>query len=388
MASETVNPASRRALLTAGLGGLVAFVAGALGRPAPIRATDGDTVLVGSGFEATSETFFYNTTNSNNVLSASSINTESGIGVWGNSTSYFGVHGTSSTGTGVSGYSAVSGTGVTGSSVSGEGIHGSSSSESLAAVVGHSSNRSTGLLGASLAPAQPVPAARAQTGVYGYAPDLDPVTKGVVGESVYGTGVFGTSPGVAGVHGESTAGDGVRATSESGVGVRASSNSDIGVLGQSASSTNPATVGKSNDSSTGVFGYSSTGSDLPAAPAKTGVYGYAAQDANARGVTGQSTSGVGLYGLATTGYALRTNGRVKLDKSAGSTTITAGTKSKTVTPGVDVTTSSVILATLQGSAGGTTNVHRVAINATANTFTIYLTANATVNVKVGWILLS
>ena len=62
--------------------------------------------------------------------------------------------------------------------------------------------------------------------------------------------------------------------------------------------------------------------------------------------------------------------------------------SKTVTPGVDLTASSVVLATLQGTAGGTTNVHRVAINATTNTFTIYLTANATASVKVGWILLS
>jgi hypothetical protein len=47
-----------------------------------------------------------------------------------------------------------------------------------------------------------------------------------------------------------------------------------------------------------------------------------------------------------------------------------------------------VVATLQGSAGGTTTVHRVAINATADTFTIYLTANASVNVKVAWLLLS
>jgi hypothetical protein len=44
----------------------------------------------------------------------------------------------------------------------------------------------------------------------------------------------------------------------------------------------------------------------------------------------------------------------------------------------------VVVATLQGSAGGTTNVHRVVVDATANTFRIYLTANATVSVKVGW----
>jgi hypothetical protein len=376
MALETVTPASRRALLTAGLGGLVAFVAGALGRPAPTRATNGDAVLVGNGYEATSETFFYNTTNSANVLSASSSNSESGIGIWGNSVSYFGVHGTSSTGTGVSGYSAVSGTGVNGSSVSGEGIHGSSSSSSFAAVVGHSSNRSTGLLGASLAPAQPLPAARAHTGVFGYAPDFNPATKGVEGETIYGTGVVGGS------------------------------TEGVGVLGTSDSTYKPAVQGRADGANTGVYG---TSGPLPeTTPNKTGVYGYAGQDANARGVTGQSTSGRGvngiattgsavygaattgngLYGLATTGYALRTSGKVRLEKSGGTTTIAAGTKSATVTPGIDLTPSSAVMATLQGSAGGTTTVHRVAINATADTFTIYLTANATVNVKVGWILLS
>ena len=41
-----------------------------------------------------------------------------------------------------------------------------------------------------------------------------------------------------------------------------------------------------------------------AAPkAKTGVYGYAAQDSSARGVIGETTSGHGLHGIATTGYA-------------------------------------------------------------------------------------
>jgi hypothetical protein len=156
-------------------------------------------------------------------------------------------------------------------------------------------------------------------------------------------------------------------------------------------------VGLASGGNAGVFGYSGAGA-APATPAKTGVYGSATQDANARGVTGQSTAGrgingiaptgVALYGLATTGYALRTNGKVRLDKSAGKATIAAGTNSVTVTPGVDLTTSTTVLATLQGSAGGTTTVHRLAVDANADTFRIYLTANATANAKVGWILLS
>ena len=364
MALATVTPPSRRALLTAGLGGLVALVAGALGRPAPVRAADGDPVLVGNGYEATAETFFYNLTNSSTVLSAN--NTQSGIGMWGNSSSYFGVQGTSSTGTGVNGYSAVSGTGVNGSSVSGEGIHGSSSSSSVAAVVGHSSNRSTGLLGASLAPAEPLPAARAQTGVFGYAPDFDPATKGVVGETVYGTGVVGGS------------------------------TEGVGVLGTSDSTYKPAVQGRADGGNTGVYG---TSGPLPeTTPNKTGVYGYAGQDANARGVTGQSTAGQGLrgeattgtgvYAVATTGTALRAEGAVRF-KTSGLATIATGTRSVVVTPaGLDLTSSTKILALLQGDAGGSTVVQRVAINATANTFTIYLTANSVRAVRVSWFVIS
>jgi hypothetical protein len=62
---------------------------------------------------------------------------------------------------------------------------------------------------------------------------------------------------------------------------------------------------------TGVYGYSSGNVDGPTAPAKTGVYGYAIQDANARGITGESTAGRGVNGLATTGtgvYGKATDG--------------------------------------------------------------------------------
>ena len=155
----------------------------------------------------------------------------------------------------------------------------------------------------------------------------------------------------------------------------------------------------------------------PAPPAKTGVYGYAAQDANASGVMGSTTLGRGVLGLATTGNgvfglantgigargwsttgtalyastsgpkigtALRAIGRVKFDNCAGVATIASGHNSVTVTPGSDMLATSAVVATLMGSAGGTTTVHRVIVNATADTFTIYLTANTTVAVTVGW----
>jgi hypothetical protein len=142
--------------------------------------------------------------------------------------------------------------------------------------------------------------------------------------SLGGTAVYASSGSFTGVYGNSTSHYGVYGASGSGTGVRGSA----GVA--------PAT----------------------SAPAKTGVYGYATQDANARGVTGQSTSGRGLngvattgvavYGIATTGYALRTSGKVRLEKSGGTTTIAAGTKSTTVTPGIDLTPSSAVMGHAAG----------------------------------------
>jgi hypothetical protein len=160
--------------------------------------------------------------------------------------------------------------------------------------------------------------------------------------------------------------------------------------------------GRSTGNGTGIYGWSQLiGTEFGfEPPAKTGVHGRAIQDASSRGVTGETTAGRGVNGVATTGaagyfattdprkgYALRAVGRVKLDKCAGVTTIVAGTKSKTVTPGIDVVATAAVVATLQGSPGGTTTVQRVSLSPTADTFTIYLTANTTADVKVAWIIL-
>jgi hypothetical protein len=191
-------------------------------------------------------------------------------------------------------------------------------------------------------------------------------------------------------------------SSASGIGVGGFSNTWRGVAGESGSDV-------------GVFGYSSTGTGVVgqadntsfATKAKTGVYGKATLDANSRaiwgtayagrgvfgeatsglGVRGFAQSGVGLSGEATTGYALRTTGRVRFDQSAGSATIAAGTSTKIVTPGVDLTSTSTVVATLNGDPGSAAAVKWVGINTTANTFTIYLTANAGVSVKVSWLVL-
>jgi hypothetical protein len=163
-------------------------------------------------------------------------------------------------------------------------------------------------------------------------------------------------------------------------------------------------TGVEGEGPTGVHGHVGT---VPAPRAKTGVHGVATTDSSSWGVYGQSTTGRGVHGQATTGRgvsgqastgsagyfeatnlltgtALRVIGRVKLDNCAGAATVVAPSNNVVVTPGIDLASTSVVTATLLGSAGGTTTVHRVAVNATANTFTIYLTGNATQNVKVGW----
>ena len=59
-----------------------------------------------------------------------------------------------------------------------------------------------------------------------------------------------------------------------------------------------------------------------------------------------------------------------------------------MTPGIDLTASTAVIATLNGNAGGSVAVKRVAIDAAANTFTIHLTANSSASVSVAWMVLS
>jgi hypothetical protein len=306
MPSESIASSSRRSLLAAAAGGLIALVAQALGRAAPVRAADGEAVLVGGEYTGTSVTKITNTTNSSTVLQGDSTD----------------------------------GVGVVGTSVNLTGVWGQSGSE---------------------------------------------------------VGVFGSSP-FKGVYGSSSSGTGVHAQSSSSTALHAESSAGNAIFALSFSTSQPAAYIKSEASRAGVFGFSGNFSDAPPTPrTKTGLHGYAAQDANARGVVGQTTLGQGVRGEATTGTggyfrstsgtALQTAGPVKFS-SAGLATIPSGSRSVTVTPGMDITALSKVLATLQSNPGGTTAIQRVARNTTANTFTIWLTASATANTTVAWFVIS
>ena len=136
---------------------------------------------------------------------------------------------------------------------------------------------------------------------------------------------------------------------------------------------------------TGVYGTATTGRGLFAsATTGTGAYGYTSSGIGTRGYAATGTGGYFSTSAPKVGTALQVVGKVKLGNCAGLATIASGTISVAVSPGIDLTSASAVVATLMGSAGGLTTVHRVVVDTTADAFTIYLTANATVAVKVAW----
>jgi hypothetical protein len=200
-----------------------------------------------------------------------------------------------------------------------------------------------------------------------------------------------TAAGVTALAGNATgtgtsAGTGVAGISSAGRGVFGHSATYIGVWGESYASDQPASVGNSINSGTGVFGFSGTALDeLPAVPANTGVYGVAFQDATAVGVEGQSTVGVGVLATATTGTALQVIGKAKFSR-CGRATVLKGRSYVDIAVAGGLTARSMVHATLQTYRAG------VAIAAVRTNYPaagkarIYLTkvASTTSSTYVGW----
>lgn len=206
---------------------------------------------------------------------------------------------------------------------------------------------------------------------------IESVTSGnvaVIGVSGVGATYPSTIEPSTGVYGLSLDGAGVYGASGNGPGVYAASHA-VGVA---------AMVGQGNEG-TGVHGVTGDVSGRPAAPRGVGVYGSA--NGAGIGIRGASDTGTAVHAATAnpmSGYALRAVGRVRLDNAAGLATIVAGKRSVVVTPGIDLVATSAVVATLQGYAGGRTTVHRVAVDATKNQFTIWLTAESTATVKIAW----
>jgi hypothetical protein len=174
---------SRRTLLTGLVGGLAAAVAGTLGRAQPASARDPDDVRKGGSNSTTNVTTITNTAAGGSAFLA--IGTGSGAGVTAFSTSGNGVVASTTSGFGVYGFSS-SGTGVWAASGTGTGVFDVGGSSTLPAVVGHSTNRNTGVQGYS-GNAATLPVGQGKRGVEGYA-DTDDASAGVRGTSPTGRG--------------------------------------------------------------------------------------------------------------------------------------------------------------------------------------------------------
>jgi len=114
MTIDTIQPRSRRALLTAAVGGLAAATAASLTRVMPAEAANGDAIVVGGTHSGTLQTTLTRTTGGANLVCEAN----GGIAVAGQS----------GAGTGVRG---VGSTGVSGIGSSGAGVHASGSGLAL-----------------------------------------------------------------------------------------------------------------------------------------------------------------------------------------------------------------------------------------------------------------
>lgn len=215
MSLDTTIPRSRRALLAAALGAAAATVAGALGRPFPVTAANGDVVHVGDSLTGTQTTTLTNTVSDPATLGKNAINgvATAGLGIYGRSASASGVYGTSTSGPGVSGVS-VADAGVAGRSDGPRGGVAGASISNYAGVVGYSWSGAP--VGGVL------PDAPAKTGVYGAA-SQDVTARGVFGQTTIGIGVLGAATTGFGVWGSSASGCGVYGVSYTGTAVKAES---------------------------------------------------------------------------------------------------------------------------------------------------------------------
>ncbi len=208
-----------------------------------------------------------------------------------------------------------------------------------------------------------------------------------------GTAILGYSPDAQGVQGGSENGIGVYGNVGQGIGVFGNSNGQAGVWGQTDGEA-AGVVGRSVGSQrTGVLGLS--GSTEPALRLRTGVFGYCDSADDARGVIGESPagqgvrgesgSGVGVFATSNSGYALRTSGRIRADGVSGVASISAGSTSKTISPGVNVASGSFVLLTPKTNIGS--RALWFTTDATANTFTIRMSSSRSSSTKVAWLLL-
>lgn len=156
-----------------------------------------------------------------------------------------------------------------------------------------------------------------------------------------------------------------------------------------ATSSGQGLVGFSNTSA-GVQGYSETdagvnGFGVYGVWATGSAYGLFGTTTEGDGVHGEADSGVGGSFISNSGEALLTSGRLHFEKVSGVATIAAGSTSKVVTPGTDLTAGSFVLLTPRGNLGGRDLWYTV--DAAADTFRIRISKAMAGPLKVGWLLI-
>lgn len=220
----------------------------------------------------------------------------------------------------------------------------------------------------------------------------------IQGASFNGVGVYGTSQTNWGVRAESIDGTGLHATSATGLAIDASSGASHAIVGQSRrtdggygvkgstiSTTGGAGVyGDGGTTGNGVQGVGQSGLGVYGTSNTTGVLGWSPAGV---GTTGSTSTGTGVYAgaLQPTALALHTMGRLRVDKVSGVASIATGKTSVTISPGVDITSSSFVLLTPSTSLSGRSLWYTT--NATSNTITIRISSARTSVTRVAWLLL-
>lgn len=215
------------------------------------------------------------------------------------------------------------------------------------------------------------------SGVYGVALNGG---RGVLGYSTAGFGVQGSTNGGYGVYGfqgsSSSAHAGVVATSaSSGAGATALSGTLTSTTAGSASAAIRGTNDGTNALGDGVLG-THAGSGI-------GVHGLSP---SGMGVNGSSSAGIGVYAASTgRGTALRVQGKAGFSRS-GIVTVANPQTSATI-PYSGLTSSSMVLATVQGAPVGVWVVS-VLVDTVQQKLTIYVNVTPASTVRVSYFVLN
>ena len=234
-----------------------------------------------------------------------------------------------------------------------------------------------------------------RAGVLGTAPPGD--GRGVMGKGPIGVlGQTGSPTGI-GVLGSAAGGNAFAilgtntAASGNAIAIKGLSQHGTAIVGETASTIDAGVEGHSPG--IGVFGETSGQFGI-------GVSGFAS-GSDGSGVSGSanSGSGVGVFGSASgpTGiggqfqanggpgtFALKVIGRAGFS-TAASSSVASGVDHKDVTPGVELTGNTTVLATLQSDGG--VAIQYVEVHTGTNSFTVHFSGNTTQACTVAWFVL-